>query len=183
MRHLLSHGLGFEEQRRRVRVMTRDVESDMARALSAIGAEVVQCDFSDPASLERVFEGVVAAFLACSNCQNQAALEKAFLAAAPPGTYIVKLSTCGAGDYLSKTEHGRHHAEVEAALAASSFRWTVLRPNVFMQNHLGDVLTSLPKSKLLAYPHNEPMARSVDARDVGVIAAKLLLEHLAGGIA
>jgi uncharacterized protein YbjT (DUF2867 family) len=49
-RHLLKEGW-------RVRGLTRNPESEKARGLSALGAEVVRADLNDPASLRPVFEG------------------------------------------------------------------------------------------------------------------------------
>jgi uncharacterized protein YbjT (DUF2867 family) len=46
----------------RVRAITRNPESDNAKALSAAGAEVVQADLDDQASLERAFSGAYGAF-------------------------------------------------------------------------------------------------------------------------
>jgi uncharacterized protein YbjT (DUF2867 family) len=45
-----------------VRAITRDVKSDKARALAAMGAEVVAADLDDQASLERAFTGAYGAF-------------------------------------------------------------------------------------------------------------------------
>ena len=45
-----------------VRAITRDAKSEKARALLALGAEVVEADVDDPASLERAFAGAYAAF-------------------------------------------------------------------------------------------------------------------------
>jgi len=45
-----------------VRAVTRDPDSDKARALAAQGAEVVQADLDDQASLERAFQGAYGAF-------------------------------------------------------------------------------------------------------------------------
>ena len=39
------------------RALTRDVNSDKAKALAALGAEVVQTDIDDPASVNKAFEG------------------------------------------------------------------------------------------------------------------------------
>jgi uncharacterized protein YbjT (DUF2867 family) len=44
------------------RALTRDVNSEKARELARIGAEVVAADVSDPASLRRAFEGAHGAF-------------------------------------------------------------------------------------------------------------------------
>jgi uncharacterized protein YbjT (DUF2867 family) len=44
------------------RALTRDVNSDKARALAALGAEVVQADIDDPASIKRAFTGAYGAY-------------------------------------------------------------------------------------------------------------------------
>lgn len=44
------------------RALTRDLNSSKARELAALGAEVVQADVDDPASLERAFSGAYGAF-------------------------------------------------------------------------------------------------------------------------
>ncbi|MCX7358063.1 MAG: NmrA family NAD(P)-binding protein [Alphaproteobacteria bacterium] len=46
----------------RARAITRNPDSDAAKALAAIGAEVVQGDLSDQASIDRAFEGVHGAY-------------------------------------------------------------------------------------------------------------------------
>ena len=96
-RHLLSAGAS-------VRALVRDKSSDKAKALADAGAELVQGDFSDAASLSSALDGVAAALLACSNQTSQVALETAFITAAKATAslkYIVKLSTCGCPDYCT----------------------------------------------------------------------------------
>jgi uncharacterized protein YbjT (DUF2867 family) len=46
----------------RARALTRDVNSDKARALAAAGAEVAAADVDDPATLRRAFEGAHGAY-------------------------------------------------------------------------------------------------------------------------
>lgn len=45
-----------------VRALTRDVNSEKARELARLGAEVVAADVDDPASIERAFKGVWGAY-------------------------------------------------------------------------------------------------------------------------
>src|SRR6188472_2710633 len=45
-----------------VRAITRNVDSDKARALAARGAEVVAADLDDPESLQRAFDGAYGAY-------------------------------------------------------------------------------------------------------------------------
>jgi len=44
------------------RALTRDVNSDKAKALAQLGAEVVQVDIDDPASIRKAFEGAYGAY-------------------------------------------------------------------------------------------------------------------------
>ncbi len=46
----------------RARAITRDAKSDKAKALAALGAEVVEADADDESSLERAFDGAYGAF-------------------------------------------------------------------------------------------------------------------------
>lgn len=50
------------ERRFRVRALTRDTTSQKARALQALGAELVKANLDDLESLERAFEGATGAF-------------------------------------------------------------------------------------------------------------------------
>lgn len=45
-----------------VRALTRDVNSDKARELAALGAEVVACDIGDEAALARAYQGAYGAY-------------------------------------------------------------------------------------------------------------------------
>ncbi|HSO81808.1 NmrA family NAD(P)-binding protein [Thiocapsa sp.] len=45
-----------------VRAITRDVDSDKARALAELGAEVVAADVDDASSLRRALEGAYGAY-------------------------------------------------------------------------------------------------------------------------
>lgn len=45
-----------------VRVVTRDPDSDKARVLAAMGAEIVQADLADPASVQKAMTGAYGAF-------------------------------------------------------------------------------------------------------------------------
>lgn len=170
----------------KVRCFVRSSSSEKAQALKDAGAELAEGDFADTASVARALEGTTAVLLACSNQLDQVALETNFINAAAEfkgSRYLVKLSTCGAPGYCeagSAIEYGRSHAAIEAVLEAKSgLDWTILQPNCFMQNHAGDIFGSLPH-RVLAYPRTASQletgaARIVDTRDVGEVAAKLLL--------
>ena len=54
--------LGDRDGEFAARAITRDARSDKARALAALGAEVVEADVDDPASLDRAFAGAYGAY-------------------------------------------------------------------------------------------------------------------------
>jgi uncharacterized protein YbjT (DUF2867 family) len=54
--------LGDTGKRFAVRAITRDPQSDKAKALQKLGAETVKADLDDPASVKRAFEGAYGAF-------------------------------------------------------------------------------------------------------------------------
>jgi uncharacterized protein YbjT (DUF2867 family) len=172
-----------------VLALVRDPASEKAKALQKMGnVTLVQGSFDDVKSLESACHGVDACYLSCSNQENQVELETNVIMAANASSscqYLIKLSTCGAtsetvGPYIGKEsliEYGRFHAAIEETLSTKcpNLKYTVLRPNCFMQNHIGDIFAMIPK-KTLVYPHGDPAAATlIDTRDVGTIAAKLLL--------
>lgn len=161
-----------------VRVLTRDAMSEKAARLAALPkVTLVQGEYGDAASLQKALEGVSMAFLGNANTHTQVQEEKGFIdAAAASGSckYLVKLGTCNVGDYMQAIEYGRFHAEIEAHLRATNLEWTVLHPNDFMQNHLGDIFGTLPLG-IVAYPFPVGAeATIVDTEDVGEVVAALL---------
>jgi len=108
------------------------------------------------------------------------ATEKSFIDAAVAAgcPFLVKLGTVRCYTSKdSKSEYARFHAEIEEHLenTAGAMKWTVLCPNWFMSNHLGDIFGSLPLG-VIAYPL-DPQAKAgvVDPRDVGDLAANLMM--------
>jgi len=174
-----------------IRCLTRSAagENPALAALADISnAEIVECDLLNCTGLAAAFEGVDAAFLSCANFRGQVTAEKNFIDAAIASSgcrYLVKLGTVRSfTDVDSPAEYGRFHAEIEEHLEAATtdtdMKWTVLCPNWFMTNHLGDIFGTLPQAGIIAYPV-EPETRMalVDTRDVGDVAAHLL--HLCRG--
>lgn len=164
-----------------VRALTRDSASDKIASLKTLpNVEVVQCDLLDKASIATACSGVEAAVLTCGNNKQQVESEKNFIDCVKEAgcANLVKLGTVGlytAKD--SKSEYARYHAEVEEHLenTAGDMKWTVLRPNWFMSNHLGDIFGTLAVG-IIAYPVGpEAKATIVDPRDVGDLAAKLVV--------
>ncbi|GAC1632488.1 MAG: NmrA/HSCARG family protein [Chloroflexota bacterium] len=131
-RHLLARG-------RKVRALTRDTSKPAAQALAAAGAEVVQGDLEDRASLDRALQGVHGVF----SVQN-------FFEAGPEGeTRQGKLladagkaagvrhfvySSVGGADRESRIPHFESKAEIERHVKALGVPYTIVQPVYFMDN-------------------------------------------------
>lgn len=165
----------------KVRALTRSGSSDKATALKKLSnVEVFECDPFSKDDLAKACVGASAAFIAMGNHKDQAVVEKTFIDCAVVAgcAYLVKLGTVRSYTAVdSPVEYARWHAEVEEHLekSAGSMKWTVLCPNWFMSNHLGDVFGTLPKGIIVYPPDPASKFLAVDPRDVGELASKLLL--------
>eukprot|EP00930_Biecheleria_cincta_P029935 TRINITY_DN20770_c0_g1_i1.p1 TRINITY_DN20770_c0_g1~~TRINITY_DN20770_c0_g1_i1.p1 ORF type:complete len:301 (-),score=67.56 TRINITY_DN20770_c0_g1_i1:147-1049(-) len=165
----------------KVRALTRSSTGDKAAALKQFAnVDVLECDPLNKEDVAKACAGATAACIAMGNHKDQASAEKTFIdcAVAAGCSYLVKLGTVRsytAED--SPVEYARWHAEVERHLEKTSgpMKWTVLCPNWFMSNHLGDIFGTLPQG-MIVYPA-DPASKflAVDPRDVGELASKLLL--------
>ena len=110
-----------------------------------------------------------------TNARVQAFIDAAVAAGCP---YLVKLGTLRCyTDVDSACEYARFHAEIEAHLekVAGAMKYTVLCPNWFFTNHLADIFGTLPMG-IIAYPlAPDAKATAVDPRDVGELAAQLMM--------
>jgi uncharacterized protein YbjT (DUF2867 family) len=141
-RELLAHG-------HRVRVLTRDPESTASKQMAAKGAEIVQGDMADLASLEPAMENVLAIFsvqyadpydpsVEPRNAANMVqAAQKAGI------EQVVHTSVAGSNQfprwdkYQILTEYWDHKYDIEESIRNGGFRyWTILHPCWFMENYL-----------------------------------------------
>lgn len=152
------------------RAMTRSPEA--AADLRSAGFDAVVADLSEPESLARAFDGVIAAYLAQPASPELPARERAFAQAARDvGAHVVKLAALGSSSD-SPTGFGRMHAESEAAIRASGATWTFLHPNGFMQNTLQ--LRAQLCSGVVRVPVPDARWSIIDARDLAAVAAIVL---------
>ena len=137
------------------------------------GMEAVPFDFDRPATFAGALQGVDSLFLLTSGgTDREAGLVEAAKKAGV--RRLVKLSVWGAEDDAFVI--GRAHRSVEQKIEASGLAWTFLRPNGFMQNY-STSSAGLIKAQGVFYDSSRDARYSViDARDVGVVAAKALTE-------
>jgi uncharacterized protein YbjT (DUF2867 family) len=134
LRHLAKTG-NFK-----IRAMTRKPDSDAAKAVSALGAEVVAGDLDDTTSLERALAGVWGVF----SVQNtwEAGVEKEeeqgkrlAKVARDQGVQHFVYSSVGSANKKTGIPHFENKARVEETVKALGFpSHTIIRPVFFMEN-------------------------------------------------
>jgi uncharacterized protein YbjT (DUF2867 family) len=148
--------------------------SDRSAAMSVeLGFETARGDLHDRTAVRAALDGVERLFLLTGPVPDQAALEIATVEAADAAgvRHLVNVSTVGV-EMETVAQLSRPHAEVEARIARSRLRATLLRPDVFMTN----LLNNLPdlRAGRIVMPAGESRFAMVDPRDVADVAAVAL---------
>ena len=136
------------------------------------GVESVALDYDRPETIRPALKDVETLFL----LSNTVEVEKKIVDEAKKSRVkrIVKLSVLGAAE--EGFIFARWHRAVERYIEASGLPWTFLRPNGFMQNvvtYMGDTI----RAQSAFYSSGGSGAAShIDARDIGVVGAKVLTE-------
>ena len=163
----------------RVRAGSRSPSN--ATALAELGAEVVELDYGRPATFGPVLEGADRALVVAPDGPEHAEQIARFIdAAASSGLrYVVKVSGLQTAPDISLARWNR---EAEEAIARSGIDATILRPNSFMQNFSRMLGHAIRSDGVIALPFGTGRVSWIDGRDVGAVAAALLLEpaHVGG---
>lgn len=156
----------------KARALVRNEEK--AKGLKDLGIELVVGDVSDNAALDKAFAGVTKALLILPNSRKQLELEKNFVDQAKKAgvKHIVKVSSMesvpGATGAIPAT-----HVASETYIRASGLAWTMVRPNFFMQNLLGNGRTIKDMGKFFL-PCGDGQTGMSDTRDIGAVIAEVL---------
>ena len=162
----------------RMGVHHRSLVRDRIKAASSAGefVELVEADLSRPETLGAALDGVEKALLLTAASPDALQQEKGFIRAAKHAgvRYIVKFSAYGA---RLKAPHffGRQHGQAERALEDSAIAFTMLRPNGFFQNFLGNAASIQARGAFHA-PAGDMQYSAVDVRDIAAVAAHVLTE-------
>ncbi|WP_243338365.1 NmrA/HSCARG family protein [Anaeromyxobacter soli] len=174
LRHLAERG-GFA-----LRAMTRKPEGDAAKAVAALGAEVVRGDLDDAASLSRALTGAWGVFAVQNTWEagvereEQQGKRLAELARRQGVQHFV-YSSVGSAHLATRIPHFDSKARVEESLRSLRFpSHVILRPVFFMDNLVspgflqGDALVSAlsPATKL----------QMIASDDIGRFAAQAFAE-------
>ncbi len=126
----------------KVKAMTRKPDSETARAVARLGAEVVQGDLNDPASLERVIPGVWGVFAVQNTWEAGVEVEEV------QGKRIAEIARKKGVQHFVYTSVGSAHRQtgiphfdnkwrIEETVRSLGFpSYVILRPVFFMDNFL-----------------------------------------------
>jgi uncharacterized protein YbjT (DUF2867 family) len=153
-----------------VRVLVRDPEK--ATELAEAGAEVVQGDLEDPATIDAAMQGVSAVVLVSPAIPAQELNVVASAVRAGAG-HVVKITSKASAD--SPIARRRGQAEIEHGLIASGLGYTLLRNNAYMQNLLM-AAPSIAKTSSFGSAARDGRVAMIDARDVAAVAAQIAAE-------
>ncbi|WP_193198965.1 NmrA/HSCARG family protein [Nostoc sp. MG11] len=134
-RHLLQRG------KFKVRAMVRDQNKPAAQAIQQAGAELIQGDFNDQASLDRALQGVYGVFsiqdfrdgVDTEIRQGSAIID----AASSAGIEHFVYSSVGSAERNTSIPHFDSKFQVEEYVRAIKLPYTILRPVFFFYNYNG----------------------------------------------
>lgn len=124
----------------KVRAMTRNPASAAARALAALGAEIVAGDLNDPASLESALAGAWGVFAVQNTWeagveQEEVQGKRIAAAARQAGVQHFVYASVGSAHRATGVPHFDNKARVEETVRSLGFpSFTILRPAFFMEN-------------------------------------------------
>ncbi|HEX8188888.1 MAG TPA: SDR family oxidoreductase [Pyrinomonadaceae bacterium] len=157
----------------------RALVRDPARAgfIRESGFEPVAGDFERPETLGAALEGVERALLLTPPTPDTVEQQRGFIEAASGAgvRHVVKLSAFGA-DADAPEGFARWHGRSENLLKTSGLGWTMLQPNFFMQNLLGQA-RQIASAGAIYQPAGDARGSFIDARDVAAVAARALTEE------
>jgi len=162
------------ERQAPVRAFVRSPEK--AAMFDGMQVEIAQGDLEDQVALAAALDGAERLFLLTANPPNQLELERSIVEAARSAgvEHVVKLSALNAAEDSDVNFLGWHR-QVERFIEESGMSWTHLRPNNFFQNTLFQA-DAIREQGAFYGPFGETPISSIDARDIGTVAASVLAE-------
>lgn len=159
-----------------VRGLTRDADSENAKALAALGAIMVEGDYDDTASIAAAMDGVDGVFAVTLFWHGgyDAEVEQGKMLVdearkADVGHFV--LTSVAGADSSSGIPHFESKWEVEQYLHESDLNWTIIRPVEFMDNW-GWSLEEFSAGQLLDPRRPETSHQWIAASDIGFFAAE-----------
>lgn len=161
----------------KLRALTRDTSSHAARDLAQKGAEVLQGDLENPASLGRAAQGVygvysVQDFWSVGAKREVQQGKNLADAAKKAGVKHFIYSSVGGADRNTGIPHWESKWEVEKHIRSLGLPATILRPAAFMETYYIDqVETGILKGKLTDPIRGDKPYQTIATDDIGAFAA------------
>jgi uncharacterized protein YbjT (DUF2867 family) len=150
-----------------VRLLTRDPST--VTDLQAQGVEVVAGDLEDDAGVHAALRDIADVILVSPAIPEQEL--RVIRAATHTGVeHVVKITSKASAD--SPIARRRGQAQIEAGLAASGLRHTLLRSNAYMQNFLM-LAPAIAKTAGFGSSAADGRVGLIDSRDVAAVAAQI----------
>ncbi len=152
----------------------RTPKSDKAIAL---GVPLVPFDFTDPEGMFKAMQGFDRLFLILPLTKQMRVYGANAVAAAKAAglSLVVRASSMGS-DPNAHFQLGKIHGAVDADLEDSGIPFVILRPATFMQNYATYYAGAIKSKGKLLVPEREAKTSYVDLRDLGAVAAALLID-------
>jgi len=145
------------------------------------GVATVIADFADASALRAALGGVQSVYLVCSPVQELVQLEGNMIEACESAgiEHLVLNSALGAGNYPKSFP--AWHRKVEDKLKGTKLKYTILRPNTFMQNLLMYFAPTIRTQNAFYSSVGESRTSFIDVADIAAVIADILLspaEHM-----
>ncbi len=164
----------------RVRGLTRNVESDAARAVAALGVDLVAGDFGDANSLAAAVAGVDTVFAMGTPFEAGEAAEVAqgiaiVDAAVGAETDHFVYTSVASADKSTGVPHFDSKWEVEKYLASTELDWSVIAPVYFMENlFFGENLGAIQGGSYPTPLPSDLSLQQVAVADIGAFGATVV---------
>lgn len=141
------------------------------------GVTSVKGDLADLGSLVTAMSGVERVFLLCGPTPDEYVLNRNAIDAADSAgvARLVRSSILGA-DPGSQATFVRDHGAADAYLRDSSLTFTIIRPNLFLQNVPENTIPSIDGGGNFYVNAGEARISMTDTRDIAAVAAAVLTE-------
>jgi uncharacterized protein YbjT (DUF2867 family) len=173
-------------QRVRVLVRERTRHPERVAELQEAGAELMQGDLTDPASLERACKGALRVFACAHSFFGSGRLRSAQVDHVGHSALIAATLTTGVPRFVYTSTLGAHEDhpidffrskyEIEEGLRSSHIPYTILRPAAFMEQHVHQLLGKplLDRGFTLIVGEGRKRRNFVSVQDVVPIAVAAL---------
>lgn len=168
----------------RVRAMTRHPEGPQAAELKRLGAEIVQADFDDAASVERALHGVWGAFAVQNTWEAGVEREEVqgelfAKLARKAGVHHLVYASVASADKKTGIPHFDNKFRVEELVRSLGFpSHTILRPVFFMENwFLPSFLPGIQEGTLAMAIRPQTKLQMIAVHDIGKYGAWAFEHH------